>query len=582
MKRLTIVLLSLMLGCGRAAAPATAAPKVADLIRDLRSGTPQQQVAAADQLSHLGAAAAPAIEPLLQAMTGTSAWIDLAMMDALAELRSVSLPVLLGIFRQGELQSRLRAGRAFWSMGGRAREARPIIVQLTEDPEEQVRNLASAVLKKMDAEIAEENAGVAPKAIAVPAPARPPARMSRDWPGVRGPNRDGLCAETGLLKQWPVTGPKLLWKLETLGRGHSTLSIAQGRFFTTGDRESGGKLAQYAMAFDLATRKEIWATRVGEGYPDYGALSTPTVDGELLYLTNTEGGLLCLETGTGRIRWQKSMVKDFAGKMMCVWKFSESPLVDGDQVVCTPGAPNAVMAAFHKQTGALIWQCALPALGEKGSDGAAYSSAIVADIEGVRQYIQVIGRGVIGVAADTGRFLWGYNRLANTTASITSPIARGHTVFTANSYNTGSALLQIRRTGAEFRAEEAYILPARTFENHHGGIVLVGDHIYGGSGLNKGDPACLDFASGQLRWKPKAPAAGSACVLYADGHILYRYDRGLVILVEANPAEFRVKAQFTPPRTDRPAWSYPVIHDRKLYLRDQHLLFCYDLSPAGS
>jgi outer membrane protein assembly factor BamB len=226
----------------------------------------------------------------------------------------------------------------------------------------------------------------------------------------------------------------------------------------------------------------------------------------------------------------------------------------------------------------LLWKCAIPALGERGSDGAAYSSAIVADIAGVRQYVQVVGRGVIGVAADTGRFLWGYNRLGNTIASITSPIARGNYVFTANSYNTGSALLEIKRSGDKWQAAEAYVLPAKTFENHHGGVVLVGDHLYGGSGLNKGDPACIEFATGKVLWKPKAPAAGSACVLYADGHLIFRYDRGLVILVEANPKEFRVKSQFVPPRTNAPAWAYPVIHQRKLYLRDQNLLLCYDLS----
>lgn len=549
-----------------------AGPAVDDLIRDLRTGTPQQQVAAADQLARLGAAAKPAIPAMLDAMASKSPWVSLAMMDTLAELHTVSLPILTEMFQQGDITNRLRVVRVFWSMGARAKEVRPLIVKALEDKDAEMRRRAQMTLTKIDAELAEATVAApvrAAKRIAGAAPTR-----SRDWPGFRGPNRDGLCTESKLLHQWPADGPKLLWQLDSLGRGHSTIAIANGRFFTTGDRDK----SQYVLAYDLSSHAELWNVHIGGAYPEYGALSTPTVVGDALYVLSTDGNLLHLEAATGKIRWQHNLTNEFAGKMMSAWKYSESPLVDGDRVIVTPGGKDAMMVAFHKDTGALLWKCAIPALGERGSDGAAYSSAIVADIAGVRQYVQVVGRGVIGVAADTGRFLWGYNRLGNTIASITSPIARGNYVFTANSYNTGSALLEIKRSGDKWQAAEAYVLPAKTFENHHGGVVLVGDHLYGGSGLNKGDPACIEFATGKVLWKPKAPAAGSACVLYADGHVIFRYDRGLVILVGANPKEFRVKSQFVPPRTNAPAWAYPVIHQRKLYLRDQNLLLCYDLS----
>jgi len=548
-----------------------AAPSVDDLVRDLRTGTPQQQVAAADQLTSLGAAAKPAIPALLEAMASKSPWVSLAMMDTLAELHPVSLPILTEMFQQGDVTNRLRIIRVFWSMGARAKDVRPLVVKALDDKDDEMRRRARMTLTKIDAEVAE--ATVAAPVRAGERIAAPPPPATRDWPGFRGPNRDGLCAETGLLQQWPANGPKLLWQLDSLGRGHSTIAIANGKFFTTGDRDK----SQFVLAYDLSSRTELWAVRIGAAYPEYGALSTPTIVGDALYILSTDGNLFSLETATGKTRWQHNLTNEFAGKMMSAWKYSESPLVDGDRVIVTPGGKDTMMVAFNKNTSALLWKCAIPALGERGSDGAAYSSAIVADIAGVRQYIQVVGRGVIGVAADTGQFLWGYNRLGNTIASITSPIARGNYVFTANSYNTGSALLEIKRSGDKWQAAEAYVLPAKTFENHHGGIVQVGEHIYGGSGLNKGDPACIEFATGKVLWKPKAPVAGSACILYADGHLIFRYDRGLVILVEANPSGFRVKSQFNPPRTNSPAWAYPVIHNRKLYLRDQHLLMCYDI-----
>jgi outer membrane protein assembly factor BamB len=262
---------------------------------------------------------------------------------------------------------------------------------------------------------------------------------------------------------------------------------------------------------------------------------------------------------------------------MGAWKFSESPLVDGDKVIATPGAKEAVMAAFNKQTGRTLWQSALPELGGKGKDGAGYASPVLAELGGMRQYLQLVGRGLIGVEAATGRFLWGYNRIASDIANITHPLVWGDHVFVANSYNTGSALLRVARKGETIGAEEVYFLPYKQFQNHHGGMVLLGNQVFGGSGLNRGEPACVDLASGEIRWKSSPLTSGSAAVLYADGHLWFRYDRGLVALVEANPKEFRLKGQFMPLTADGPAWAHPVIHNKKLYLRHNRLLACYDV-----
>ncbi|NLF69927.1 MAG: PQQ-binding-like beta-propeller repeat protein [Candidatus Anammoximicrobium sp.] len=410
-----------------------------------------------------------------------------------------------------------------------------------------------------------------------PATATVSSAESVDWPQFHGPQRDAICTETGLLTDWPQEGPPLLWKLEGLGKGYSTVAIADGKLYTMGDRKSAdGEHAQFALAYDLASRRELWAARVGPPHQD-GPRCTPTVAANRVYVLGTSGDLLCLDAASGKTVWRKSLPDDFGGQMMSVWKFSESPLVDGDRLICTPGGPAATVVALHKDSGEILWKCAMPKIGERGKDGAGYASAVVANIGGVRQYVQMVGRGLIGVEAATGRFLWGYNRIANSVANIPSAVIRGDYVFTTTSYKTGSALLHLRREGDQFLAEEIYFLSPREFENHHGGVVLVGEHVYGGDGQNRGNPVCLEWTTGKIAWKERAPANGSAAVLYADGHLIFRYDRGLVALLEATPEAYRVKASFTPPTGSGPAWAHPVIHRGRLYLRHSDLLVCYDL-----
>jgi outer membrane protein assembly factor BamB len=342
--------------------------------------------------------------------------------------------------------------------------------------------------------------------------------------------------------------------------------------------DAGGDEAQFVIAYDLDTRRELWAAQVGPPHFDGGPRCTPTVDGQSLYAIGTDGDLVCLDTDSGQLRWARNFVNDFEGQFMAVWKFSESPLVDGDRVICTPGGAEAMMVALDKQTGDVIWRCAIPELGEKGVDGCGYSSAVVAEICGVRQYVQLVGRGVIGVEAATGRFLWGYNPVANTVANITHPMVRGDYVFATTAYNTGSALLKISRDGDAFQAEEVYFINSKDFQNHHGGVVIRGDYIYGGHGSNRGDPACIELGTGKVVWKERAPASGSAAVLYADGNLVFRYDRGEVLWIEASPEDPNVKGRFTAPDEEGPAWAHPVIHQGKLYLRHANSLFCYDLN----
>lgn len=397
------------------------------------------------------------------------------------------------------------------------------------------------------------------------------------WPHFRGPNGDAVCTETGLLQQWPAGGPKLLWKLTGIGVGYSNLSIADGKLFTMGDLgPTRRERQQFVMAFDLASRKMLWKTRVGPPHRD-GPRCTPTVDGDRLYVVSTNGDLVCCKVATGEVVWKKNFGRDFGGKMMSMWKFSESPLVDGEKLVCTPGGRQATVVALNKMTGELIWKCAVPDLGGKGRYGAAYSSIVISQACGVKQYVQLFGQGVFGVDAKSGKYLWGYSRVANRVANITTPIVRGDYVFASTEYSTGSALLKIVKDGDGLKAQEVWWLGANQFQNHHGGVILVGDHLYGGTNKSGGPPTCIEFLTGKIVWKEKPPSRGSSAYLYADGHFIVRYDTGLVTLIEANPKKYVEKGAFNALKDSGPAWPHPVVHDGKLYLRHRDILLCYDI-----
>jgi outer membrane protein assembly factor BamB len=403
-----------------------------------------------------------------------------------------------------------------------------------------------------------------------------------DWPRFRGPDCTGICTETGLFEGLPTDGPELLWQLKGCGTGYSSVAIVDGTLYTMGDRGEDDQRSQYTIAVDLQSRTERWATRVGPPHSD-GPRCTPTIDGDFVYALGTSGDLVCLERESGKMRWQKNLTRDFGGKMMSGWKWSESPLIDGDRLICTPGAADAGLVALDKTTGDLIWKTMLPDLGSVGKDGAGYTSMVAADIDGVRQYLTILGRGAVGVSAKDGKLLWNYNRIANRVANIPSPVVRGNYVFVTTSYKTGSALLKLAKNGSKFDVEEVYFLSPKEFENHHGGVVLVGDHIYGGDGQNNGVPVCLDFMSGDIKWKERdwtrsAKAGGSAAVLYADDHLIFRYERdALVAVIKADPEAFQVKALFRAAFAEGKAWAHPVIHHGKLYLRTNDVLMCYAL-----
>ncbi len=393
-----------------------------------------------------------------------------------------------------------------------------------------------------------------------------------DWPQWRGPQRDGNCRETGLLKTWPQGGPALVWKVEGLGEGYAGVAVVKGRIYTMGNR--GGTESVIAISADKG--KEIWSYEIGKadsdgsGHP--GPRSTPTIDGGALYTLGIDGELVCIDTASGELHWRKDLRKEFAGETPG-WGYSESVLIDGNAVLCTPGGNEATIVALNKKDGALVWKASIPRDGSQGgkTDRAQYSSIVKAKLGGVDQYIQFLRSGVAAVSAADGEFLWRYNRSANGTANITTPIFHGNFVFTASGYSTGGGLVEVARNGEELQAKEVYF--TNKMKNHHGGVVLVGGHIYG---FDEGILRCLDFKTGKGVWENRSVGKGS--VLYADGHIIARSENGPVALVEATSSGYVEKGRFEPPnRSGKNTWPHPVISDGKLYLRDQGVLLSYDV-----
>lgn len=400
--------------------------------------------------------------------------------------------------------------------------------------------------------------------------------VAEDWPQWRGPKRDGVSAEKVELGDWGKKAPELVWMGEGMGNGYAGVAVVGGRVYTTGDLPGG----QGVVAVNAADGKVLWSTVVTEGVPKHGyegARCTPTVVGERLWVTTSDGVVACLET-SGKLVWKKDFAKEWGGKMMSGWGFSESVLIDGDVAVCTPGGVDAMMVALDKDSGEEKWRCKVPEGGKAGKPGAGYGSAVVSQGAGVKQYVQMTGVGVIGVRASDGKCLWVYDGSVNNVANISTPVVDGDLVFSSTAYGAGAGLVRLAKDGEGVKAEEVYRIKANTFQNHHGGMVLVDGFLYAGHKQNGGDLVCIDFKTGKMAWGPvKAPGKGSAAVVCAGGHLVVRYQDGLVVLVEATPEACRIKGSFKPAHQERESWAHPVVSGGRLYLREQDKLMCYQL-----
>lgn len=407
------------------------------------------------------------------------------------------------------------------------------------------------------------------------------ATPESDWPTFRGPSRTAVAPVTGLLTTWPSEGPKLLWQTAGAGRGYSSLAIAGGRIYTLGDAPSTGEDEdEYLTCFELADGKGVWKAKIGppwnNGKPNWhSSRSTPTVDGERVYVLSAHGDLVCCDTA-GKELWRKNLREDFEGKKADNWGYSESVLVDGDKLVCTPGGESNTMVALNKLNGELIWTVA-----QAENRGAGHSSIVISRVGETRVYVQTTGSGALGVRASDGKLLWAYE-IEKTTAVAPTPIVREDLVFFAAGYRRGGALLkQVSGEDGEVTIEEVYPLKTE-LANKHGGIVLVGDYLYGDSD-DQGIPFCAELLTGEIKWKARGSGRNSACVAAADGHVYIRYADGTMTLVKASPDAMQEVGSFNVPGSgDRPSWAHPVIVDGKLYLREGDAILCYQLRREAS
>ncbi len=408
--------------------------------------------------------------------------------------------------------------------------------------------------------------------------------QAENWSQWRGADRANRSSETGLFKNWNENGPPLAWTADGIGAGYASVSVVGSRIFTTGNFSD----SQSVVAIDSSNGQVVWKSPISDSAPKHGyegSRSTPTVDGDKLYTVSSDGAIVCLSGRDGKLIWRREF-DEFKGKMMSGWGYSESPLIDGDKVICTPGGSDAMVVALDKATGKDIWACAMSS-GQGGTgvngkdlkDGAGYSSPIISEGAGVRQYVQLVGKGLIGIRAADGKLLWQYGRVANGTANIPTALVDGDYVFTSTGYGTGSALLKLVGDGnGGVNAEEVYWLESKDLQNKHGGMTLVDGFIYCGQGNGDGFPICVEMKTGEVGWGPiRAEGSGETSTVYADGHIVFRREDGTVILARATPEKFDVVNTFKPAYQEGKTWAHPVISGGVMYLREQGKLMAYKL-----
>lgn len=383
-----------------------------------------------------------------------------------------------------------------------------------------------------------------------------------DWPQWRGPNRNDLSRETGLLKAWPASGPAVVWSLTTLGEGYGSVAIKGDRLFVQGTKD--GSSVVYCL--NRGDGKNIWMASLGRALQESrgnGPRGTPTVDGDRVYALSESGDLGCLRANDGSVIWRRNILSDFKGDNPH-WLISESPLIDGANVIVTPGGPGATIVALDKTTGKTVWTT------KELSDGAGYSSCLVADVQGVRTIIGFTDRAGVGVRATDGKLLWSYQPVSNRTANITTPLFNDNKVFYTSAYGTGCALLNLSAQGGEVKADEVYF--SREMQNHHGGVILLNGYVYGFSGSLL---ACVEFATGKPVWKHRS--VGKGTVTYADGNLYLLSEENVVGLAEATPEGYKEKGRFSIADQGKPSWAHPVVCGGRLFVRNQGVLGCYDI-----
>jgi outer membrane protein assembly factor BamB len=387
------------------------------------------------------------------------------------------------------------------------------------------------------------------------------------WPCFLGSNHDNVSKESGLLRRWPQNGPKLAWHVSGLGQGYSAVSVAEGLVFTMGTPENRESL----LAINLADGKALWSRPtqgpVFQEEHGNGPRGTPTIDGNYVYALGASGDLICVDYKTKSVRWHKNLSQEFSAPVP-QYGYSESVLIDGQRLICTPGGQGATIVALDKNSGSVLWKCPVP-----NSPGAAYASPLVAEIAGTRQYIDINNGGIVGVKAADGQPLWGNDTLASANVICSSPLVVKDYIFASASYGTGGILLRVA-PGDQGGMQATVVNRTPDMKSHHGGMVAIGSYVYGADDQVL---TCFNLETWKAAWKNRS--VGKCSLTCADGRLYVRGESGETALVEATPAGYQELGRFTPPKTStNPAWTYPVVAAGKLFLRDQDELLCYALN----
>ena len=390
---------------------------------------------------------------------------------------------------------------------------------------------------------------------------RADADATAEWPQFHGPRRDNKSDETGLLKSWPADGPKLLWRATGIGHGYSSVAMAGGTIYTAGNVNKDTVIT----ALDLDGRIK-WTARNGPAckHSHKGTRGTPTIDGERLYHEGADGDVACLETKTGKVVWTRNILTDFNGRNIR-WGLSESLLVDGDRVICTPGGKGAGIVALDKHTGKTVWVC------KELDDKPGYVSPLLVDCKGVRQIVTMMARSVVGVRAETGELLWQVEHTCPWDENILTPIYHDGCIF-ISTRTTGSRLFRLEIEGKGVSVQEVWA--SGDMDNQHGGALLVDGRVYGD--CKDGSWAVLEFATGQAIFREKI--IGRCTATYADGMFHMLNQRRVAALGRATPQGFEIVSRFTIPEGgEGPSWAHPVVCGGRLYLRHSDYLYCYDI-----
>ncbi|MBL8798912.1 MAG: PQQ-binding-like beta-propeller repeat protein [Planctomycetia bacterium] len=395
-----------------------------------------------------------------------------------------------------------------------------------------------------------------------------------DWPQWQGPKRDGISGATGLLTSWPEGGPKLLWTYDNAGLGFSSPTVVGGKVLLAGARGN----AEFLIGLDAQTGAFLGEAVIGHIYLNQwcdGPRGAAAVDDGKAFMIGGGGELVCVDLTSGATVWKKNIYRDFEGTIP-YWGCGESVLIDGNQVACTPGGPRGAVVALNKQTGELLWRST------EFTDLAGYSSLVPAEIDGVRQYVQMTFEHVVGIAAADGKLLWRYAR-EGPNAPIPTPLVVGNQVFVTSGYGAGCNLIEVKKVGDKFEVKQVYA--NKSMSNHHGGVVLVNDCIFGLSGDSNSRHfwRCVDFKTGNQLWEEGRKLKGGS-IAAAEGKLyLYGQEDGTCVLLDPDRtawkeiSRFKIPRETQLPRKQGRIWTHPIIADGKLFLRDQDLLFCYDL-----